>query len=220
MLYFTGLFLLIIAVSLDSFGVGVTYGMRKIRISFIALIIIMLCSGVMVLSSMTIGSVLSSFIPSGVAEIFGSLILISIGLFSLYNVLGSKKNKFTEENSKLESKLEEKEWKLEIKRFGLFITILKKPQMADLDRSGTISAKESLILGFALSLDAFGAGIGATMVGNYSPFITAILVSLMSGIFIFFGIKSGLILAKIKWMQQVVLLPPFLLIALGLLKML
>ncbi|MFP7169461.1 sporulation membrane protein YtaF [Terribacillus halophilus] len=220
MLYFTGLFLLVVAVSLDGFGVGVTYGMRQIRISFLALMIIMLCTGVMVLTSMTIGSLLSDFIPSSAAGIFGSLILISIGLFSLYNGLVSKKSTFAEEDSITENKFEEKEWKLEIKGLGLLITVLKKPHMADVDKSGTISAKESLLLGFALSLDAFGAGIGANMVSAYPPILTAASAAAMSGLFIFFGIKSGYILAKIKWMQRLVLLPPCLLIALGLLKML
>ncbi|SDC97931.1 putative sporulation protein YtaF [Terribacillus halophilus] len=217
---FVGLILLVIAVSLDSFGVGVTYGMRRIRIPFLPLLIIMLCSGLMVLISMTIGSLLSSFISIDFAEIIGSLILVSIGLFSLFHVLRSNNNGSVEENVITHNKQEEKEWKIEIKKLGLFITILKKPQRADLDRSGTISAKEALLLGFALALDAFGAGIGAAMLGGYSPFVTATLVAIMSGLFIFLGIKSGYILAKIKWMHRLAFLPPCLLIALGLFKIL
>ncbi|CAM4023766.1 sporulation membrane protein YtaF [Paenibacillus alkaliterrae] len=220
MLFFGGLILLTIAVSLDSFGVGVTYGMRRIRVPFISLLIIMLCSGVMVLTSMTIGSLLSSFISADFAGIIGSLILISIGLFSLYNVIRSKKNiESIEENPITKNEPEEIEWKLEIKKLGLFITVLKKPLQADLDRSGTISAKEAVLLGFALALDAFGAGLGAAMLG-YSPFVTAMLVALMSGLFVFFGIKSGFVLSKRKWMQQLAFLPPCLLITFGLFKML
>ncbi|QXE00619.1 sporulation membrane protein YtaF [Terribacillus sp. DMT04] len=221
MAYFAGMMLLIIAVSLDGFGVGVTYGMRRIRISLLALLIIMLCSGVTVLTSMSIGSLLTSFIPPDFAEVIGSMILISIGGFSLYNVLRSKKiDENVEEDLIPKNKMENKEWKIEIKKFGLFITVLKKPQMADLDRSGTISAKESLLLGIALALDAFGAGIGAAMIGGYSPVVTAILVALMSGLFVLFGIKSGFVLAKIRCLQKIVYLSPCLLITLGLFKML
>ena len=51
MLYFTGLILLAIGVSLDSFGVGVAYGVNKIRVPRLSLLIIMLCSGLVVLAS-------------------------------------------------------------------------------------------------------------------------------------------------------------------------
>ncbi|HLQ97259.1 MAG TPA: sporulation membrane protein YtaF, partial [Candidatus Dormibacteraeota bacterium] len=36
MLYYTGLILLVIAVSLDGFGVGVSYGMQKIRMPLLS----------------------------------------------------------------------------------------------------------------------------------------------------------------------------------------
>lgn len=219
MLFFTGLILLAIAVSLDSFGVGVTYGMRRIRVPFISLLIIMLCSGLVVLASMTIGSLLSSFISPHIAEIIGGLVLVSIGLFSLYNVVRTKKNNQSEESKITQYEPKEKEWKVEIQKLGIFITVLKKPQQADLDNSGIISGKEALLLGFALALDAFGSGLGAAMLG-YSPIITATLIALMSGLFVFFGIKSGFILSQRKWMQQMAFLPPCLLISLGLFRLL
>jgi putative sporulation protein YtaF len=218
MLFFADLIFLSIAVSLDSFGVGVSYGMRRIRVPFLSLLIIMLCTGVMVLISMTIGNALSSLISPTFAEIIGSLILVFIGSFSLYNVLRTKKNDEAEENP-IRYEPKEKEWKIEIRKLGLFITILKKPQQADLDNSGIISGKEALLLGFSLALDAFGAGLGAAMLG-YSPVLTAILIAVMSGGFVFFGIKSGFVLSQRKWMQQMAFLPPCLLIALGLFRLL
>ena len=51
----------------------------------------------------------------------------------------------------------------EIRSLGVVIHILKKPTRADFDRSGIITGLEALFLGVALSLDAFGAGIGAAM---------------------------------------------------------
>jgi len=92
MLFYTGLMFLVIAVSLDGFGVGVTYGMRKIHIPFIGLGIIMLCSGFIVFLSMTIGNLLSTVISPDIATVFGGVILILIGIFAFYNVLRSKTN--------------------------------------------------------------------------------------------------------------------------------
>src|SRR5690625_1755156 len=92
MLFYTGLIFLVIVVSLDGFGVGVTYGMRKIHVPYSALFIIMLCSGIFVLLSMTIGNMLSTFISPQIAKIIGGCILISLGIFSLFNIIREQRN--------------------------------------------------------------------------------------------------------------------------------
>lgn len=197
MLLYTGLFFLVIAVSLDSFGVGVTYGMRKIRVPLTGLLIIMLCSGIMVLLAMTIGNSLRSFISPSMAEVLGGGILIALGVFSLYNVLLSKREEAPEPRKQ-----------------NILATVLNTPDKADLDQSGSISANEALLLGTALAMDAFGAGIGASMLG-YSPMITALLIACMSGLFLFCGIKMGVLLSKNRVLQKMSFVPPILLIALG-----
>lgn len=58
-----------------------------------------------------------------------------------------------------------------------------------------LCAKEAILLGIALTLDATSAGFGAAMI-VYSPFTTAMLVALMNGLLVFFGIKLGFILSK------------------------
>lgn len=204
MLFYTGLLFLVIAVSLDGFGVGITYGMQKVRVPLFALCIIMMCSGVVVLLSMTIGNILSSVISPDIATIFGGCILILLGCFSLFNIIrskaDSKETDFINEDS--------------IKRMHQFKAVMTTPGKADLDSSGAISANEALLLGSALALDAFGAGLGAAIIG-YSPFLTAILVALMSGTFVFCGLKLGNLLSKNKQMQKMTFIPPLLLIALG-----
>ncbi|PAV30953.1 sporulation membrane protein YtaF [Virgibacillus profundi] len=197
MLFYTGLFLLVIAVSLDGFGVGVTYGMRKIIVPFNALFIIMCCSGIIVLLAMTIGSLLSSFISPDIAKIIGGSILIFLGLFSLYNIVRPKRENTSDESNQ-----------------NILTAVLTTPDKADLDQSGIISANEAVLLGAALALDAFGAGIGASMLG-YSPILTAILIAFMSGLFVFCGIRTGILLSKNKQLQGMTFLPPILLIALG-----
>ncbi|GGB37608.1 sporulation membrane protein YtaF [Virgibacillus dakarensis] len=206
MLFYTGLFFLVIAVSLDGFGVGIAYGMRRIRVPLIALFIIMLCSGVIVLTSMTIGSMITSYISAYTAKIIGGLILVSIGIFCLWNVIRSKTDDTVHPSENSVSQLNQ------------FKSVLKEPQQADLDQSGVISIQEAILLGFALALDAFGAGLGAAMLG-YSPLLTASLVAFMSGLMVFGGIHMGIFLSDSKWMKKMTLLPPFLLIALGIYNM-
>ncbi|MBY7144176.1 sporulation membrane protein YtaF [Virgibacillus sp. NKC19-3] len=207
MIFYMGLVFLVIAVSLDGFGVGVTYGMRKIRVPLLGLFIIMLCSGVIVLLAMTTGNILRSFISPGGAQVLGGAILILLGCFSLYNSIRPKQAESTTTS------------RLNIKKPNIFTTILKLPDQADLDQSGIISPNEALLLGVALALDAFGAGIGASMLG-YSPILTAFLIALMSGLFVFFGIQTGMLLAKNKYMQRLTYVPPLLLIALGIFNIL
>ncbi|GAB3068934.1 sporulation membrane protein YtaF [Virgibacillus ainsalahensis] len=194
MAYYIGLFLLVIAVSLDGFSVGVTYGLRKIRVPIIALAIIMLCSGIIVLLAMTIGQMLGYIISPDMTKILGGSILIFLGLFSLYSIIRPEKE--TKKNQ------------------NIWTTVLTTPDKADIDHSGIISPGEAVLLGAALALDAFGAGIGASMLG-YSPVLTAILIALMSGLFVFCGIQTGALLAKNKKLRQMVFLPPVLLIAIG-----
>src|SRR5699024_11807929 len=74
-------------------------------------------------------------------------------------------------------------------------SILQDPMQADKDRSGVISITESFVLGTALALDAFAAGLGASMLG-YTPLLTAVLVATMSGLFLYSGLKIGLLLSK------------------------
>lgn len=207
MLFYTGLFFLVIAVSLDGFGVGIAYGMRRIRVPIPALLIIMLCSGVIVLTSMTIGSMLTTFISANMAKIFGGFILICIGIFCLWNVRRSKKEENSVQTEQRESQLSQ------------FTSVLKEPRTADLDRSGSISMQEAFLLGFALALDAFGAGLSAAMLG-YSPFLTAGLIAFMSGLLVFCGTHIGLFLSNNRWVKKLTLLPPILLIALGIYNML
>lgn len=211
MLFYMGLFLLVIAVSLDGFGVGVTYGMRQIRVPLFPLVIIMLCSGIIVLVSMTVGTYLTTFISPAIAGSLGGIILIAIGLFCLINVIRAKINE--------QAFLRDQNEIMEANKIGKYRSVLTKPQHADLDQSGSISAAEALLLGSALALDAFGAGIGAAMLG-YSPFVTAILIALMSGFFVYSGIHAGIFLAKNRAMQKMTFLPPLLLIALGIFNIL
>lgn len=206
MLHYTGLILLIFGVSIDGFGVGMSYGVRRVHVPLAALGVIMFCSGLVVYLAMTIGNVLKTWITPGIADDIGGFIILVIGVYCLYNVLRSKKETIPSSSYTQET-------------WSQFKTVMKEPQQADLDQSGSISFSEAFLLGSALAVDAFGAGLGAAML-SYSPVLTALSIALMSGFLVFCGVKMGRFLSTKKWTQQLTLLPPFLLILLGIVNIL
>lgn len=204
MMFYVNLLSIVIAVSLDGFGVGITYGMRKIRITLGGLFMIMCCSGVIVVTSMTIGHIIRNIISPTITTMIGSFILIALGVFVFVSIalpISTKKRK----NKAL---LTEKS------RLHHLKTIMSDPTKADKDKSGIISTSEAFILGTALALDAFAAGLGASMLG-YNPIITALLIATMSGLFLSSGIKLGNLLSKNKTLAKLPYLPPLFLITIG-----
>lgn len=210
MIFYMNLVSIVIAVSLDGFGVGIAYGLRKIRISLLALLIIMLCSGIIVLTSMLIGHVLRMFISPTITTIFGGIILILLGLFVFISLIRSN----VQEQSTITHSAKQVPHRKQKNKIKHFTAVISDPHKADKDQSGSISATEAIVLGTALALDAFGAGLGAAMLG-YSPVVTAILIASMSGIFVFSGIHIGNLLSKTKTLAMLTYVPPILLICIG-----
>ncbi|NOU67202.1 sporulation membrane protein YtaF [Paenibacillus sp. LMG 31461] len=246
MLPVISLLILAFAVSLDGFGVGVMYGLRKIRIPLISIGIISLWSGIIIFTSMQIGVLMSSFMSPGFAKRIGALILIGIGVWALIQMRQGQKNQTQQEQTAaatdqaMVSSMPYEEIRnsgyvepvtfdtlqrtkeilsIELKRFGLVIQILRTPSIADVDKSGNISASEATLLGLALSLDAFGAGIGAALIG-FVPLLTASVISISSGSLLAVGLRIGFRYAEMNWMKKLSILPGCVLIVMGLLKML
>ncbi|MEH7108156.1 sporulation membrane protein YtaF [Bacillus sp. JJ1764] len=210
MAQFFSLILLAFALSLDSFSVGFTYGLRKMVIPLKSILIIATCTAVSLMVAMSIGHALDKVLSPRVTASIGGIILIALGAWVIVQFFRPEKEKETLEHEKTIVNFE-------IRSLGLAINILKKPMSADFDRSGTITGIEALMLGFALSLDSFGAGIGAAMLG-YSPLSLAITIACMSSLFVFFGIKCGAIFHRFEWIQRFTFIPGVLLIIIGIWK--
>jgi putative Mn2+ efflux pump MntP len=233
LIHAASLLLLAFAVSLDGFGVGVTYGLRRIRIPLLSIVIIAFCSGLVVWLSMQIGAVLSGYMPPVTAKWIGAVLLMLIGGFALLQ-LWQRRHAEVEDEAHAEqvaSTVQSLEADahgqkttastiviLELKRLGIVIQILRTPQMADVDRSGIISSSEAILLGFALSLDSFGAGLGAAMVG-FNPVLTALAISLSSGLFLLAGMRLGFRFAGWRGMRALSVLPGIMLIVMGLIRL-
>ncbi|GIN60179.1 putative membrane protein YtaF [Robertmurraya siralis] len=205
------LILLAFAVSLDSFSVGFTYGLRKMKIPFKSIIVIACCSAITLIAAMAVGKVIETFLSPDMAERIGGIVLVLLGGWILYQFFRTEKTKEALPHEKMIVNFE-------IKSLGLVINILKKPMSADFDRSGTITGIEAFVLGLALSLDAFGAGIGAAMLG-YSPFALAVTVAVMSSLFVTVGMKVGAMLSRNSVLQKFSFIPGILLIFIGIWKL-
>ncbi|MCI8654873.1 MAG: sporulation membrane protein YtaF [Clostridia bacterium] len=151
---------LAISSSIDSLGIGITYGVKNTRISSQAKIILLLLSFCISLISIWFGDILKSLFSDFITSLIGSFILIFIGFFVCFQA--AKKSSTSNSNFDYN---EEKPYKTFANFFGITANIIKNPIDSDLDKSNTIDSKEALFLGLALSLDCFSIGIGGGILG-------------------------------------------------------
>ncbi|MCT2537192.1 sporulation membrane protein YtaF [Aquibacillus koreensis] len=205
----TTFLLLAFAVSLDSFMVAFTYGLRQMILPIRSIMIIGIISCLTFYLSMLIGKSIASFLSPHVAEAIGGCVLIIVGIWVIIQF-------FRTDNSKNDQ--QPKVVKFEIKSLGIVIQILKKPMVADIDQSGKITGIEAFLLGLALSLDSFGAGIGAAMLG-FVPMLAALGIGITTSLFLFIGLKIGYSFSYWKWMERLTFIPGVILIVIGIIKM-
>lgn len=170
--------LLALSTSIDSIGIGLTYGIRDITISRQSKIILFIISLIISSISILIGNTLNNILSEEITNIIGSLILFFIGLIIIVQTL------------KREKRQEKKVYKLFIRFLGITIQIIKDPITSDFDNSKKIDSKEAIYLGTALSLDSFSVGIGAGMLGSIS-IIFPLIVSLFQIVFLSLGRNIG-----------------------------
>lgn len=169
--------ILAISSSIDSLGIGITYGIKNTKISSKAKIILLVISFLVTLIALYFGNIIKNIFNENITKFLGSSILVIMGIFILFqslkkeNVKNNKKDIIYLENET------EKIYSFFIRFLGITIKIIKNPINSDLDNSKTIDSKEALFLSLALSLDSFCIGIGGSIIGiDYKifPFLIAI----------------------------------------------
>jgi len=205
------------ALSLDGFGVGISYGIRRIKIPLKSLLVICISSASALALSMLAGNLIANLLSEKVAETLGGIALLLVGGWLLLQAWAHRLE--PQNGGGLGDNAPITVFKLSIPSLGLVIKILKEPAKADFDQSGEISVNEAVFLGFALAMDALGAGLGAAMMG-FSPILTPITAGITKFCLVTLGLYLGSRSTAAKPQGSLGLLPGVIIIFLGAMKML
>ena len=175
---FLSVLLLCVSLNLDALCVGLTYGVRKIRIPCLSKIILFVLSAFFSMVAIFCGRWLLLYFPPLIAKLIGALILLLLGLFTVIKALLFSPDGSEETNYKVID--------FSIKQVSITIKIMKNPVACDMNLSCSIEPKEALYLGVALSIDALAAGIAASMNG-----INHIVIPFIIAIFQFLFLSAG-----------------------------
>lgn len=142
--------LLALSLNIDSFSIGVNYGVKKIKIPVFSLLTIVSMSIGALLISYLIGHFIFSLIPVFFAKTISSILLILWGFFLFSQTLININYPPKKEEVTIK--------KIKIKSFNIVINIVRESERGDLDNSGVIDFREALYIGIALAIDALTVG--------------------------------------------------------------
>ena len=184
--------LLAISSSIDSLGIGITYGIKNTKISKLGKIILFIISLLITYISILFGNIIQYIFPNALTNFLGCFVLVRMGTYICFQAL--KKEKDSQ-------------------------NIFNSPISSDLDHSQVIEPKEALFLAIALSLDSFCIGICGSMTDinlNLFPF----LVSILQLFFLSMGSYLGIHIRNFCKLPQNIwsIVSGFLLIFIGLFK--
>ncbi|MBC8060769.1 MAG: sporulation membrane protein YtaF [Clostridiaceae bacterium] len=166
-----------LVVSIDNFTVGIAYGSKKIKIKPSSNLLIGLFSSLGTFLSMVLGLGIIQVISAKTANLVGCVVLLTLGIYFLID--------FFKKKLKIQS------FKLRIKQdFSVCKALLNYPEIADVDKSGSLELRESIMLAFALTLNNFGLGIGVGITG-INIFQATLLTFIISIVSILIGYTVG-----------------------------
>lgn len=174
--------LIAIAANLDNLGIGIAYGIQKIKISNTANFVIAVISFTATWLSSTLGEAASLYLNSEIASMIGAILLIGVGIWVFAQPIITS----------IQSNRPIIDLQLLGNRIYIGPTeILNYPERADIDNSRDIGIWEAVILGIALSINALASGFTSGAIG-----IPTLLESSLIGIFSFITICIGCYFGK------------------------
>lgn len=168
--------------NLDNLTVGLSFGMRSTRIATGANAIIAGVTMVATWLAMVLGSAIVRTVPASVVDLLGGLVLIGIGAVT---ILGAARvlRQVTDQQAASPSieRLGARRASTGRKqaRHGPIGRRLRAVLEVDLEHRGSISAREAIVLGIALSANNVATGVGAGASG-VSPLATTLLAGVLS----------------------------------------
>ena len=185
-----------VSTSLDAFLVGISYGLRRIRIPFAHNLIISLTALLGTILSFLMGQFLTPLLPGNVADLAGSAILIAMGAYYLIKYMCSTFPKYIPAHNRSPELCKTHEikegWAGQPSPSMAYRSKFKfKIQSSDMtDKTAGGSAMDSdsvktqlrkvLLLGMALSANNIGIGTAASMAGLL--LLPAAVLSLLSSL--------------------------------------
>lgn len=166
--------------SLDNLGVGISYGIRGIRINHLSNLIIAVICFILSMSGIISGQWIAEVLPGILPVLIGALLLFIVGARIILLAVPRKKqesNQNSEEAGETASS-------------GSLKGILQNPETVDKDKSGSIGNLEAAVLGVALAANAVTNGIGAGMMG-LSPIAISLTAAGGGYITIWLGVTLG-----------------------------
>jgi len=171
-----------LAVSLDALAAGMAYGIKNIKVPFASLLIVGAVTCACTTIAMISAAMLGDWIDTQFAIITGSLLLIAIGGFSLFQEYLTRDVAHYHIEGEITAR------KLTFAIGKLVISIMARPESADFDESQSISMVEAFFLGLALGVDNMVATFAEALMGLlpiYTPLIMAIIqmALILTGVF-------------------------------------
>lgn len=204
--------LLGLAVSIDGFVAGIAYGLRNIRMPFASLSIVGVVASICTAAAMVMAYMVGKFIHTDIAIAIGAALLILLGLSSLFQQYLTKDVASYEIDGEVTAR------KLTFSLGRLVISIMAKPETADVDKLGFISPLEAVFLGLAVGADAMVGTFAAALMGPL-PLYTPIAIGIIHMICIAGGYYSSQRFVPEKLKKRFPYLPGTLLIILGLIRL-
>ena len=175
-------FLVVLVLSLDAFTASMAYGADRIRISLRSALVISGMGTAFLIISVGAGGILGNLIPSVFCTAVSVGILLTVGLLNFcQGAMKSFLRRKTDGTGNFHFKIRE---------IAFVIEVFLDETKADRDHSKTLSVREAVYLGIALSIDslATGFGIGFSPVSlwkialfSFFVHLTAVLVGSMVG---------------------------------------
>lgn len=168
-----------ISSSIDNLGVGMSYGIRDIRINWLSNLVIAMICFLFSEGGILFGNWLSDVIPGVLPDVIAAFILFAVGLRIILLALPRNKH-----GSRLAAGVRS----MKAPR-GKFAAILENPEMADMDHSQEIGFGEAILLGIVLSANALTNGLSAGLIG-----LSPLAISLVSAAGSFIAVWAGVYL--------------------------
>lgn len=195
-------FLLVAALSVDSFVASFGYGTNKVKIPFLSVMILALVSSGVLAVSLLAGSVIADLLPPWATKTICFIIIFLLGISSLFSSLF--------ELYLRKRHLASKTFCFKVLDLTYALQISANDHALHITSNRTLSPQEAFALSLAVSLDGLAIGFGSALAGG--GFVPAVLLSLLLGIAaVLSGNHLGMKVAarstlNLSWLSGVLLL--------------